>query len=224
MNTLQASGISKSFSNKLVLDNTNLQCNTGEIVGIFGRNGSGKSTILKILFGTMKATSIQLCINKESIEPDDVIKRRVVGYLPQENFLPKSRKIRDIIPMYYKGDEQDKIFYAPRIEKIANTRAGNLSMGEVRYLELLLVGNLSHPFLMLDEPFSMVEPLYKELIKEFLIRLKAKKGIILTDHYYDDVFSVADRNLMLSNGQLICISTRQELADNGYLPASIILP
>lgn len=120
--------------------------------------------------------------------------------------------------MYYKGDEQDKIFYAPRIEKIANTKACNLSMGEVRYLELLLVGHLSHPFLMLDEPFSMVEPLYKELIKEHLMAFKARKGIILTDHYYEDVFSVTDRNLLLKNGRLIAVDNINDLADHGYVP------
>lgn len=219
MHTLTATNIVKAFGAKKVLDNTALECSTGEIVGVFGRNGCGKSTMLKILFGTIKADSIDLAINGQPLPVNEVISQGKIGYLPQDPFLPKNLKIRDIVPLYYTGDEQDKLFYAPGMDKIANTRAGKLSMGELRYFELLLVGNLSHPFLMLDEPFSMVEPLYKELIKSFLTGLKAKKGIIITDHYYNDVFSVTDRNLLLKDGKLINVKNEQELAAYGYLPS-----
>lgn len=221
MHTLTATEITKSFGNVSILDYVSLQCSTGEILGLFGRNGSGKSTILKILFGTLKADNIRLIIDGNTVKQEQVIPHKLIGYLPQDNFLPKGLRVRDIIPMYYKGDEQDKIFYAPRIEKMANTKAGNLSMGERRYIELLLVGHLSHPYLLLDEPFSMVEPLYKELIKEFLMAFKAKKGIILTDHYYEDVFSVTDRNLLLKNGRLITVESKRDLADHGYISQEI---
>jgi ABC-type lipopolysaccharide export system ATPase subunit len=92
-----------------------------------------------------------------------------------------------------------------------------LSMGERRYLELLLVAHLPHPFLLLDEPFSMIEPLYKEEIKKFLLSLKAKKGILLTDHYYQDVLNVADRNFVLSNGLLKIVQNREDLKKQGYI-------
>lgn len=219
MNTLSVSALSKSFGRKTLLDNVDFQCSTGEILGIFGRNGCGKSTMLKLLFGTMKADSMQMAINGKAIAPGEVIPQGHIGYLPQDPFLPKNLKVRDIIPLYYNGDEQDKLFYSQRIDKMANTRAGNLSMGELRYFELLLVGHLPHLFLMLDEPFSMVEPLYKDLIKDFLMELKAKKGIIITDHYYNDVFSVTDRNLMLKDGQLIAVNDKKDLAAHGYLPS-----
>ncbi|MCW4470886.1 ATP-binding cassette domain-containing protein [Flavobacterium sp. MFBS3-15] len=219
MNTLSVSALSKSFGRKTLLDNVDFQCSTGEILGIFGRNGCGKSTMLKLLFGTLKADSAALSINGRPITPGEVIPQGHIGYLPQDPFLPKNLKVRDIIPLYYSGDGQDRIFYSPRIEKMASTRAGNLSMGELRYFELLLVGHLPHPFLMLDEPFSMVEPLYKDLIKELLIQLKTKKGIIITDHYYNDVFSVTDRNLMLKDGQLFAVNGKKDLAAHGYLPS-----
>ncbi len=217
-NELNVHGLYKNFGRKNILTDVSFNLSTGDVLGLFGKNGSGKSTLLKILFGTLKPTRLELSINGTSITPKTVIPEQLIGYLPQESFLPKHLKVRDIIPLFYEdGDDQDAIFRASFVEKIASRKAGLLSMGEIRYLELLLVANLNHPFLMLDEPFSMIEPLYKEKIKEFLISLKAKKGIILTDHYYTDVLNVSTKNLILKDCVAHEIHTSQDLKDFGYL-------
>jgi len=221
--SLSVTELTKSFGSLTLLDRITLQCDKGEILGIFGRNGSGKSTLLKILFGTVRADNIRLTINGKHMPVAEVIPQQLIGYLPQEPFLPKSYKVRDVVPMYFEsGEMQDKILYDPLITKISGTRTGNLSLGELRYLELLLVGNLSHPYLMLDEPFAMIEPQYKDRIKEYLEGLKEKKGVLLTDHYYADIFSISNRNLLLKNGRLIAVETQQDLANYGYLPSSAI--
>ncbi|WP_297332291.1 ATP-binding cassette domain-containing protein [Flavobacterium sp.] len=217
-NTLSAKHIKKSFKGKTIFENVNLECETGQITGVFGRNGSGKSTLLKILFGILKADTVHVTINQQYIAVKDIIPQQLIAYLPQHPFIPKYLKVRDIIPMYYQGDEQDKLFYAQNIHKITNTKAGNLSMGELRYFELLLISNLNHPFLLLDEPFSMIEPLYKEHIKEYLLKLKDKKGIVITDHYYRDVLEVSNNNLLLDSGFMKKIIAEQELIEGGYLP------
>ncbi|MES2485181.1 MAG: ATP-binding cassette domain-containing protein [Bacteroidota bacterium] len=222
MNSLKISQLSHSFNNRKLLDTIGFSLKTGEILSIFGRNGCGKSTLLKILFSTQKADAITMLLNEQKILSKEIIPRKIIAYLPQENFLPRNTKVRDIIPMYYKGDEQDKVFYAPGIDKIAHTKAGNLSLGELRYLELLLVGNLDHLFLMLDEPFSMVEPLFKEKIKEFLKALQKQKGIIVTDHYYKDVLEISTRNMLLKNSILLPINSVNELITEGYLPSKNI--
>lgn len=220
MSTLSVTGLTKNFSNKTILDNVALECSTGDISGIFGRNGSGKSTLLKILFGTLKADRIRITIDGTSITPEEMITQQKIAYLPQDSFLPKSLKVRDIVPLYFtEGDMQDKILYDPLIARIANTKAGSLSMGELRYFELMLISTLPHPFLLLDEPFSMVEPLYREKIKEKLITLKTTKGIILTDHYYNDILETASNCLLLRNGRLIAVTDEKDLAGHGYLPA-----
>lgn len=214
---LNLKNITKHFGSKKILTDVSFELAQGEILGIFGKNGCGKSTLLKILFGTLTASSIDLSYNDNSLSPKDVIDKRLIGYLPQEHFLPKHLKVRDIIPLFYEGDAQDVIFRAPFIEKIAKRKAGMLSMGEQRYLELLLIGNLPHPFLMLDEPFSMIEPLYKEKIKEFLRSLKAKKGIILTDHYYQDVLAISTKNIVIQSGKSHSINDAKGLKELGYL-------
>ena len=219
MHKLSVTGLIKSFGTARVLDNISFNLQTGDILGIFGRNGSGKSTMLKVLFGTVKANAITVHLNNKLLKTTHVIPNGVIGYLPQDSFLPNNLKVRNVIPMYFKeSDLQDKIFYASGISKITDTKVGSLSMGELRYLELLLVGNLNHPFLMLDEPFSMIEPLYKERIKEFLNELKTTKGIILTDHYYKDVLSISTSNIILKNGNITTANNESALRAEGYLP------
>ena len=208
----------KSFGKKEVLKNVSLTLAQGEIISLFGRNGSGKSTLLKMLFGTLKADSISLQIDGKNIHPKEIIPKRHIGYLPQDHFLPNHLKVRDVIPLFHTdGDDQDLIFRAPFIEKVATRKVGTLSLGELRYLELLLVAHLDHPFLLLDEPFSMIEPLYKQVIKEFLFSLKAKKGILLTDHYYRDVLDISDRNLVLVDGTTQIARDVEDLKRLGYI-------
>ena len=218
MNRLTITNVGKKFGKKLVLDSVSLEINSGEIQSVFGRNGSGKSTLLKIVFGVEIADTMSLQINEKVFLQKEIIPSQKIAYLPQDNFLPKNYTVRNIIPLFHpNGDDQDKIFYSKGVSKFENTKVGNLSMGELKYLEILLIGNLKHDFLLLDEPFSMVEPLQKEIIKDLLLELKKSKGIILTDHYYDDVLSVADKSFLLLNGKRVEIETISDLAKFGYL-------
>ena len=218
MNVLEINNCNKSYSNKAILKNIQLECKTGDIIGIFGRNGTGKSTLLKTIFGTVKADSIEIKINSELISQKKIIPSQKIAYLPQDSFLPKNLKVRAIIPLFFAdGNDQDKIFYAPNVVHFENTKIGDLSLGELRYLELLLIGNLNHPFLLLDEPFSMIEPLYKEVIKDLLFKFKATKGIILTDHYYHDVLEVSNKNYVLKDAEKFEIKTKEDLVQMGYL-------
>ncbi|WP_075342013.1 ATP-binding cassette domain-containing protein [Tenacibaculum agarivorans] len=215
---LNITRLTKSFNTAMVLDDISLSCSTGEIIGIFGRNGSGKSTLLKILFGSLKPDHIHREINGKLFSQKKSISSKTIAYLPQESFLPKAKKVRDIIPLFFAdGNIQDQIFYAPKISSFENRKVGNLSLGQLRYLELLLIGNLEHPFLLLDEPFSMIEPIFKDIISSFLIELSIKKGIVITDHYYEDVLKITHRNLLLKNGHLHSITNKSDLILNGYL-------
>jgi len=218
MDFLKVTDLNKSYGNKTILKNIELDCKTGETIGIFGRNGTGKSTLLKLIFGTVKADSIQIGINSEIINQKKIISSKKVGYLPQDTFLPKERKVREIIPLFYpNGDDQDKIFYSPQVSSFEKIKVGKLSLGQLRYLELLIIGNLNHKFLMLDEPFSMIEPIYKDVIKNLLLELKKSKGIILTDHYYNDVLEITDKNFVLKDADKIEIMDKNDLVKYEYL-------
>ncbi|WP_347921992.1 ATP-binding cassette domain-containing protein [Pontimicrobium sp. SW4] len=218
MDLLKVTELNKSYGKKAILKNINLDCKVGEIIGIFGRNGTGKSTLLKLIFGTVKADSILIKINSEIISQKDVIQSKRIGYLPQDTFLPKERVVREIIPLFFpNGDDQDKIFYSPQVSSFEKIKIGKLSLGQLRYLELLIIGNLNHTFLMLDEPFSMIEPIYKDVIKGLLLELKKSKGIILTDHYYNDVLEITDKNFVIKDTEKIEILDKDDLVKYEYL-------
>lgn len=218
MDLLKVTDLNKSYGKKAILKNINLDCKVGEIIGIFGRNGTGKSTLLKLIFGTVKADSILIKINSEIISQKAIIPSKRIGYLPQDTFLPKERKVREIIPFFFpKGDDQDKIFYSPQVSSFEKIKIGKLSLGQLRYLELLIIGNLNHQFLMLDEPFSMIEPIYKDVIKSLLLKLKKTKGIILTDHYYNDVLEITDENFVIKDSKIIKAADKSDLVKYEYL-------
>lgn len=207
-----------SFGSNQVLKEISFSLETGEILGVFGRNGCGKSTLLQMIFGTQKKGLINISIDGTTIHPSENISAEHIAYLPQHSFLPNNIKVRDLIPIYFSEEKkQDAIFYDSLVAKIAAKKVGELSLGQVRYLEVLLVGNLDHPFLMLDEPFSMIDPLYKIEIKNLLKKLKAEKGILITDHYYEDVLDITSKNLLIKNGVGIPIESREDLKRLEYL-------
>lgn len=215
--TLNLKSVNHSYGKKKILSEVVLSCATGDILSIFGRNGSGKSTLLKILFGTEKADSINLLIDDKIIKPSP--KNNLIAYLPQESFMPRDIQVRDIVSMYFPdGETQNKIFNSPLIHKIELQKTGTLSLGEQRYLEFLLIINLSHPFVLLDEPFSMVEPLYRDTIKKVIKSKQSEKGFILTDHYYSDSFEIATKKLIIKEGVSYEVESIKNLIEMGYLP------
>ena len=219
MDKLEIKEVHKSFGKRLILNQIQLECGIGETIGIFGRNGSGKSTLFKIMFGVLKADQFQGYVNNKAIH-SNAFAKKMIGYLPQDGFLPGDIKVRDLIAMVHpNGDVQNRIFYAPGVHSFDHKWVGLLSAGELKYLEFLLVCFLDHPFLLLDEPFSMIDPLYHEVIKEIIQTIGKTKGILLTDHYYEDVLQVTSRNFVLKNGDLIPIESRKDLARYGYIPS-----
>ncbi len=217
MANLSIDNLYKSFGAKQVLNGLSLKVRMGEILAILGRNGSGKSTLFQVIFGMIRPDQGTIKVNGALLSRS----QDVVAYLPQYAFLPARMSVRALIQRSFTSAEaQDTIFYAPKISKIENQSVGQLSVGERRYLSTLLLGQLPHPFLLLDEPFSMLEPIQMEFIKNYLVQLKNSKGILLADHYYEDVLQTGDRKLLLQDGQLQSISGKLDLVKKGYLPES----
>lgn len=190
-------------------------------MGIFGRNGTGKSTLLKILFGTLHPDKSEFYLDNQNVSCKGPL-NKFIGYHHQEVFLPKNITVRNLISMYLPDDEkQNKLFYNQRINKIESQKVGVLSLGEQRFLQFLLLLNFDHYFLLLDEPFSMIEPLYKDLIKEKIEEYRSEKGFIITDHYYLDVLQVSTIKKVIKDGVMKTVINDIDLVDFGYLSGSV---
>lgn len=175
--TLDVKSVIHFFGKRQILSDISFTCRTGNVIGIFGRNGTGKSTLLKILFGTLLADNSEVYLDNQ-IADNKISLNKFIAYHHQEVFLPKNSIVKNLIPLYFPdGEDQNKLFYDKRINKIESKKVEALSIGEQRYLQFVLILHLNHYFVLLDEPFSMVEPLYKDLIKEKIEAYRHQKGL-----------------------------------------------
>lgn len=109
----------------------------------------------------------------------------------------------------------------PHISKHLNKTATELSGGELRYFQVLLLLNLKSDFVLLDEPFSSVEPIYKEKIKDLIRNHKEEKGFIITDHDYRNVIDPCDELRLIVNGVCKYVKEVNQLEEWGYIPEGI---
>lgn len=214
---LEVDSIRKSFGDKQVLTDIALKCQPGDVIGLLGRNGTGKSTLLKIIFGTLFTDYKFIRINDEILTKPFKSNNTIV-YLPQDNFLPKNITVKKVVEFYSDDFDQKKFLEDDVLSKVTGTKIVNLSGGESRYLEVKLLLNLDSVFVLLDEPFNGISPLHIELIKTMILNRSSKKGIILTDHDYRNVLDVANKYYLLFDGGLKPVKTKQDLIDWGYVP------
>ena len=214
--TLEIDSVSKSFGERMVLTDIYLKCETGDILGMLGRNGSGKSTLLKILFGSIKS-------DHKFIRIDGVIYDRpyltpgIISYLPQDNFLLPHLTVKKTVGLYLPGNV-DGFLDDTFISRLYKNKINSLSGGELRYLEIKLLLNLPSKFVLLDEPFNGVSPLMIEKLKDMIKFHSATKGIILTDHDYNNVLDVANKYCLIYDGGIKVIENKYDLVRWKYLP------
>ena len=214
---LEVDSIRKEFRNRQVLTDIAIKCKQGDIIGLLGRNGSGKTTLLKIIFGTLFADQKFIRINNEIIDRPYKLRKRI-SYLSQDNFLPGNLTVRQVVGIYAGAIDSKEFINDEVLSRVIDTRIRNISGGESRYLEVMLLLSLDTKFVLLDEPFNGISPVHIDLVKKMIVVKALKKGIILTDHYHRNVLEVANRNYVLFDGGLRQIKTKQELIDWGYLP------
>ncbi len=216
MNHLHVDSVREYYGTKLILSDIFLSCKQGEVKALVGRNGCGKSTLLKIIFGSEKADYRFVKVDNKVVKNISDAKN-LISYLPQDNFLPNNIKIRKLIN-YFLGKAKAEIlkqndFIKPLLNKTNNILSG----GEKRIVEILLILYSDSNFILLDEPFNGVSPIVREQIISILRTYKNEKGLIITDHDYQNVIKIADNILFLKDGNLKEIKHKNELIELGYL-------
>lgn len=217
-NVLEVDSIMISFDDKKILNGCYLKCETGDIIGILGRNGCGKSTLLKIISGTITTYNKFIRVNQK-VYDQPYKYGNLVAYLPQHDFLPKNISIERIAKIYLPNKSAtEKITNDPRLKNHLKKRVSELSGGELRYLEIMILVNLDTKFILLDEPFSKVEPLYKEVIIDLIKEYRSTKGFIITDHDYTNTIAASDRMILISDGISRPVTDLYDLEKWSYVP------
>ena len=216
-NRFEADSIRKAFGDKQVLTDVYLSCQTEDIIGLLGRNGSGKSTLLKILFGTLYTDYKHILINGEYLD-QPFKKKGLISFLHQDNFLPRSMTVKKVLNLFDHKLDDSEFGNDPVLSKVFNTKIGNLSGGESRYLEIKLILNLDSKFVFLDEPFNGISPVHIDIVKDMIRTQAREKGIVLTDHDYRNVLDVANKYMILFDGGIKILKSKEEFIYWGYLP------
>jgi ABC-type lipopolysaccharide export system ATPase subunit len=189
----------------------------GEIVGLLGRNGCGKSTLLKVINRTLNPGDSYVRVgDKVILSSKDAMGQ--IAYLAQETFLPRGEKVKTLLKCYLEQDEYEKLSTSAFLSPIWDTKAQYLSGGETRLLEVLMLLNCPAPFILLDEPFSSLAPLYVEQLQELITQRSKTKGILITDHNYKNVLNICTRTIVLVDGKTNEVAEPDDLYHFGYLP------
>ncbi len=226
MPVLKTENLTKSFNFRPVVKGVNIEISSGEIIGLLGRNGAGKTTTFQMMVGLVKPDSGDIFLDEKNISEYSSHLRATEGitYLPQEHsvFLKTSvaNNLKLILELQPIGKEEQKKITKELLEELGlqdleNQPAYTLSGGERRRLEICRSLLIKPKFLLLDEPFTGVDPLTITELQKILLKLKNKGiGIILSDHNVQDTFKIADRAYIIDEGEILIEGSPQEIASD----------
>lgn len=213
MHKLEADGIRLEFSGRVILSDIYIKCETGKITGLLGRNGQGKSCLMQIIYGAMQ---IEKSVRIDNIGIREAFKRPdLLLYLPQFNFVPDGLSLKRTFLDF----QLDYGLFAERFPEFASkyrSSVNRLSGGARRLLELYLIVKGRSLFAMLDEPFTHLNPLQIEKVKELLVEESLNKGLLVTDHMFQHVTDCCKTLYVLKNGKTHLTKSLQDIEELGY--------
>jgi len=224
---LETINLVKRYGNRTVVDRVSYRVRHGEIVGLLGRNGAGKTTSFRITIGMITPNGGQVIFNGEDITPLPMYKRaqRGLGYLSQEPSVFQRLTVRQnllaILESMRMGRRErkaraDSLLEQFGLKHLARQLARDLSGGERRRLEIARSLITEPQLILLDEPFSGVDPIAVEGLQTEIRRLREQHGIaiLLTDHNVRETLSVTDRSYIIHEGQVLAEGTPRDLIND----------
>ncbi|MBD3185046.1 LPS export ABC transporter ATP-binding protein [Candidatus Poribacteria bacterium] len=213
----------KSYSKRTVVDHVNIDVNRGEVVGLLGPNGAGKTTTFNMVVGLIKPEEGKVTVDGEDITMLPMYKRarKGIGYLSQEPSIFRKLTVEENLKAVLETldmspDDQKKrmeeLLEEFGISHLAKQKAYFLSGGEKRRTEIARSLVTSPKFLLLDEPFSGIDPIAVIDIQEIISRLRELGlGVLITDHSVRETLEITDRAYIIADGEIINSGTPEEL-------------
>jgi lipopolysaccharide export system ATP-binding protein len=226
MEGLVAQGLVKRFRNRLVVDKVSVDIQRGEVVGLLGPNGAGKTTSFYMIVGLLRPEGGRIFLEGEEVTdlPMYLRCRKGMGYLPQESSVFRKLTVEEnLLAILETMDltEQERrarlrvMLAELDLTRLARNRAYTLSGGERRRLEITRALVTNPRYLLLDEPFTGIDPIAIGDIQEIVARLKERGiGVLITDHNVRETLAITDRAYILYHGKILASGTSSELAQN----------
>jgi lipopolysaccharide export system ATP-binding protein len=220
--TLSALGLRKSYKGRLVVSDVDIQVGQGEIVGLLGPNGAGKTTSFYMIVGLIRPDAGKVAIGDRELTGLPVYRRARggIGYLPQETSVFRNLTVRENLQLACEEldvpeDLVGVLMNRFGISYIADTKGYALSGGERRRVEIARAMPLQPAFILLDEPFSGIDPIAVSDIQAMIQNLKTQGfGVLLTDHNVRETLSITDRTYLIHDGRIILDGTPDEMMEN----------
>lgn len=224
---LHAEGLRKQYRAKLAVSDVSFSMKQGEIVGLLGPNGAGKTTTFYMIAGFLKATAGKVWLDHQDITNEPMYKRARLGinYLPQEpsvfRKLSVSQNIMAVLEARIDLTRADRkallgsLLDDLGIADLARRRADTLSGGERRRTEICRALATDPRFLLLDEPFSGIDPIAVGDLRDIIKRLSSRNiGVLITDHNVRDTLAITGHAYIINHGEILTGGTAEELMNN----------
>jgi len=226
MPTLQGVDLSKSYRGRKVVDNVEIEIGNGEVVGLLGPNGAGKTTTFYMIVGLAKPDAGRVLLNGEEITdlPMYLRARNGISYLPQEPSVFRQLTseenllaVLETLPLTpeQQRDRLEELLAQMGLETVRQSKAYMLSGGERRRLEIARSLTLQPSFILLDEPFSGIDPLTVKDLQDLIRELsRSGIGVLITDHNVRETLSVTDRAYIVNHGRIMTKGTPEALSND----------
>ena len=213
MYLLECINLEKSFGNKKILKNVNLKINGGKIIGLLGKNGTGKSTFIKLINNLLTADSGQILVNGKEI---GVESKKVISYLPERTYLDKSMTVKSVVKYFseFYGDfdcEKAKKLIADLGLDIKQ-KLNKMSKGMQEKVQLVLVMSRKADLYILDEPLGGVDPATRDYILDtILTNFNEGASVIISTHLIADIERILDEVIFINDGEIVLTADTDEL-------------
>ena len=213
MELLECKHLYKEFDNKPILKDINLKIPRGRIIGLLGKNGMGKSTLIKLVNDLLTPTSGDILINGEK---PGVKSKEIISYLPERTYLDKEMTIKQVLKYFeefYKNfDKQKAIKLLEDLNLDINKKISKMSKGMQEKLQLILVMSRNAELYILDEPLGGVDPATRDYILDTILSNFCEgASVIISTHLISDIERILDEVVFLDKGEIILTSSADEL-------------
>ena len=221
MELLECKNLCKSYDDKQVLKDINLKIPKGKIIGLLGKNGTGKTTLIKLINDLLTPTSGEILINGKN---PGVESKEIISYLPEKTYIDREMKVKDAIKyfeeFYNNFDSEKAKKLLKDLDLDINTKISKMSKGMQEKLQLILVMSRNAQLYILDEPLGGVDPATRDYILDtILTNFNEGASVIISTHLISDVERILDEVIFINDGNIILQSDSDELRkkENGSI-------